>query len=149
MTAKKIDLLSIGEMERAFDVTQRTLRFYEHKGLLNPRRLGNRRYYSSSCQERLKLILFGKRCGLPLDDIKQFLEIKDAETVEQTQVEKIYQLFLSHLTKQKSQLAQLVECIDETQGHLEKIHVLKAGSVISGNIMDGARLAGHKRVLLD
>jgi DNA-binding transcriptional MerR regulator len=65
----------IGELAREFGVTRRTLRFYESKGLLFPERNGNNRIYSRADRARLKLILLGKRVGLPLASIKTLLEL--------------------------------------------------------------------------
>jgi DNA-binding transcriptional MerR regulator len=59
---------SISDLAREFDVTTRTIRFYEEKGLLNPERSGTRRIYSPSDRTKLRLILRGKRLGLSLDE---------------------------------------------------------------------------------
>ena len=67
----------IGELSKEFDVTLRTLRFYEDKGLLTPRRVGNTRLYSRGDRARLRLILLGKRVGLSLLDVKEILDLYD------------------------------------------------------------------------
>ena len=67
----------IGELAREFDVTLRTLRFYEDKGLLNPRRVGNLRLYTRGDRARLRIILLGKRVGFSLKDIREILELYD------------------------------------------------------------------------
>jgi len=59
---------SISELAHEFDVTTRTIRFYEEKGLLNPARSGTRRIYSPADRTKLRLILRGKRLGLSLDE---------------------------------------------------------------------------------
>lgn len=59
---------SISDLAREFDVTTRTIRFYEEKGLLNPARSGTRRIYSPADRTKLRLILRGKRLGLSLDE---------------------------------------------------------------------------------
>ncbi|MCW8871014.1 MAG: MerR family DNA-binding transcriptional regulator [Xanthomonadales bacterium] len=59
---------SISDLAGEFDVTTRTIRFYEEKGLLKPRREGTRRIYSPADRTRLRLILRGKRLGLSLDE---------------------------------------------------------------------------------
>ncbi len=58
------DRYSIRDLAREFDITSRTLRFYEEKGLLNPAREGQNRIYSRADRTRLRLILRGKRLGL-------------------------------------------------------------------------------------
>ncbi|WP_421854138.1 MerR family transcriptional regulator [Oricola sp.] len=67
----------IGELAKEFDITLRALRFYEDKGLLRPRRMGNTRLYSRGDRARLKLILLGKRVGLSLHDVREMLELYD------------------------------------------------------------------------
>jgi DNA-binding transcriptional MerR regulator len=60
-------------------VTPRTLRFYEDKGLIEPRRVGTTRIYTKREVGRMQLILRGKRLGFSLKDIKQFLDLYDAD----------------------------------------------------------------------
>jgi DNA-binding transcriptional MerR regulator len=76
----------IGELSSEFDVTLRTLRFYEDKGLLSPRRVGNTRLYSRADRARLKLILLGKRVGLSLLDVKEILDLYNASGDNQRQI---------------------------------------------------------------
>lgn len=64
---------SISELAREFDITTRTIRFYEDKGLLNPGRRGQTRIYSSGDRVTLKLILRGKRLGLSLDESRDII----------------------------------------------------------------------------
>ena len=66
---------SIGQMCADFDVTPRTLRFYEYKELLSPIREGQKRLFTNKCRGRLKLILRGKRFGFSLDEIKDLLDL--------------------------------------------------------------------------
>lgn len=66
---------SISQLCREFDVTPRTLRFYEQKGLLSPARRGWTRIFSYRDRARLQLILRGKRVGFSLDEIKELLEL--------------------------------------------------------------------------
>ena len=69
------DLMSIRAMCEAFDVTPRTLRFYESKELLSPIREGTKRLFTRRDRARLKLILRGKRFGFSLEEIRQLLEL--------------------------------------------------------------------------
>src|SRR5262249_56732290 len=64
---------TIGDLAREFDVTLRTLRFYESKGLIKPRRQGMTRIYSQEDRERLALILQGKRLGFTLREIRELV----------------------------------------------------------------------------
>ena len=72
-------LLLVSELARELGVTQRTLRFYEDKGLLLPQRLGAIRAYTHRDKVRMILILRGKRMGFSLREIKEFLDLYDAD----------------------------------------------------------------------
>jgi DNA-binding transcriptional MerR regulator len=64
---------TIREMAREFDVSLRTLRFYEDRGLLNPRRHGSSRFYDEEDRRRLEAILEGKKLGFTLVEIREFI----------------------------------------------------------------------------
>lgn len=64
---------SIRDLATEFDVTTRTIRFYEEKNLLEPRREGTRRVYSAADRTKLRLILRGKRLGLSLDESAEII----------------------------------------------------------------------------
>lgn len=64
---------AIGDLAREFGVTLRTLRFYEHRGLLQPRREGSARFYDEKSKARLALILKGKQLGFTLTEIRAML----------------------------------------------------------------------------
>ncbi|NNK38576.1 MAG: MerR family DNA-binding transcriptional regulator [Xanthomonadales bacterium] len=64
---------SIRDLASEFGVTTRTIRFYEEKGLLDPRRNGTRRIYSPADRTKLRLILRGKRLGLSLDESAEII----------------------------------------------------------------------------
>ena len=68
---------SIRELQEAYGVTSRTLRFYEDKGLLNPKRQGVKRLFSEKDKVRLALTLRGKRLGFSLQEIKEIIELYD------------------------------------------------------------------------
>jgi DNA-binding transcriptional MerR regulator len=68
---------TIGDLAREFGVTLRTLRFYEHRGLLKPRRQGLARFYDEKAKSQLALILKGKQLGFTLTEIRAMLA--DAE----------------------------------------------------------------------
>ncbi len=77
---------TITELRREFDVTARTLRFYEDKGLLDPARDGQTRLYSYRDRARLKLIMLGKRVGFSLTDIKEILDLYNLKDGQCTQM---------------------------------------------------------------
>lgn len=68
---------SISELASEFDVTVRSIRFYEDQGLLHPSRRGQTRVYSSKDRVRLKLILRGKRLGFSLAESKELFDLWD------------------------------------------------------------------------
>ena len=72
---KNSELFGVTELCNAFDVTPRTLRFYEDKGLLSPRRINGTRVYSRRDRARLALILRAKVIGSSLAEIKQYLDM--------------------------------------------------------------------------
>jgi DNA-binding transcriptional MerR regulator len=71
-------LFGIGDLCRAFGVTPRTLRFYETKGLLTPRRINGSRIYTRRDRGRLSLILRAKAIGSSLSEIRHFLDLYGA-----------------------------------------------------------------------
>ena len=80
LMAAPVALYSIRDLSRDFDVTTRTLRFYEEKGLLEPERLGQKRLYTAADRVRLKLILRGKRLGFSLDESAELIAMYDPES---------------------------------------------------------------------
>jgi len=68
---------SISDLSADFDVTTRTIRFYEDKGLLSPARRGQTRIYSAADRTKLKLILRGKRLGMSLEESRDIIEMYD------------------------------------------------------------------------
>lgn len=66
-------VFTIGEISREFGVTVRTLRFYEQRGLISPRRRASVRVYGAADRARLGTILKGKKLGFTLQEIRQML----------------------------------------------------------------------------
>ncbi len=71
---------NISELSKEFDVTTRSIRFYEDQGLLSPLRRGQTRIYSKQDRVRLKLILRGKRLGFSLAEIRELFDLYDASS---------------------------------------------------------------------
>ncbi|MEL6889824.1 MAG: MerR family DNA-binding transcriptional regulator, partial [Pseudomonadota bacterium] len=84
--------MTIREMCDAFDVTPRTLRFYEAKELLFPVREGQKRLFTKRDRARLKLILRGKRFGFSLEEIRQLLDLYHMGDQQQTQLARTYEI---------------------------------------------------------
>ena len=112
-------LMTIREMCDAYDVTPRTLRFYESKELLFPKREGQKRWFTKRDRARLKLILRGKRFGFSLEDIRQLLDLYDMGDQQETQLRRTYDLALARLTEMESQRDELNVAIDELKQQLQ------------------------------
>ena len=111
------DYTRIGDMAKSFGVTLRTLRFYEDKGLISPKRDGSTRLYTRRDKARLKLILLGRKVGFSLRDVKQMMDLYDPNGTN------IKQLRLT-MDKSERQLARLQKqrvAIDEAMSELSAL----------------------------
>lgn len=113
------EFLTIGEMCRAFDVTPRTLRFYEAKELIFPVREGQKRLFGRRERARLKLILRGKRFGFSLEEIRQLLNMYDLDNQGTAQLQKVYELATQRLGAMESQRDELTEAIEDLREQLK------------------------------
>jgi len=110
-------VFTIGDLSREFDVTLRTLRFYEDKHLLSPRRQGMNRLYSRRDRARLKLILLGKKVGFSLVEIKEMLDLYDLKDGHVLQLRVALEKFGRQqevLRRQKEDIEQAMEELDRT-----------------------------------
>ena len=116
--------LSFKEMCAAFDVTPRTLRYYEYIELLQPEREGRSRFYGPREMARMKLIMRGRRFGFQLEEIRQWLQMYEHEGTEaQMRIfVKMADRQLKALSDQRVQLDEAIEELrrlrDETQSTL-------------------------------
>lgn len=108
------DLARIGDIAKKYGVTLRTLRFYEDKGLLSPKRDGSARLYSRREEARLKLILLGRKVGFSLRDVKQMLDLYDPAGTNIKQL----RLTLEKSEKQLARLNKQRQAIDEAISEL-------------------------------
>ena len=113
------ETMTIREMCDAFDVTPRTLRFYEAKELLFPIRQGQRRLFTRRDRARLKLILRGKRFGFSLEEIRQLLDRYHMGDGQEAQLSQTYALAEKHLADMQAQKAELEEAIAELSAQME------------------------------
>ena len=107
---------SIRELSQEFDVTTRTLRFYEEKGLLTPVRNGQNRTYSAADRARLILILRGKTLGLSLEQSADLIAMYDPDSNNKKQLEALIEKIQSRrhqLEIQKQELARGLMKISE------------------------------------
>jgi DNA-binding transcriptional MerR regulator len=112
------DLLNIREMCERFDVTPRTLRFYEAKELIFPLRKGQNRFYTRRDRGRLKLILRGKRFGFSLEEMRQLLDLYDRGDAQEEQLRRTYAAAQDRLAQMERQRTELDEAIAELKADL-------------------------------
>ncbi len=111
--------MTIREMCDAFEVTPRTLRFYEAKELLFPIRDGQKRLFTSRDRARLKLILRGKRFGFSLEEIRQLLDLYRIGDQQQTQLARTYELAQKRLDDLDRQRDELDAAIDDLREQMK------------------------------
>ena len=111
-------VMTIGQMCEKYNVTSRTLRFYEAKELLFPIREGQKRLFTKSDRARLKLILQGKRFGFSLEEIRQLLNLYTIGDQQTTQITKTYELAVERLRVMEEQRDELSEAIDDLKEQL-------------------------------
>jgi DNA-binding transcriptional MerR regulator len=113
--------LTISQMSRAFGVSLRTLRFYEDRGLIKPRREGNARYYRSTDRIRMEMILKGKKLGFTLTEIQDLIGGKGATEMtdleDQLNPQQIVTQ-ISHLERQRNEIEGAIERLRATQSRL-------------------------------
>ncbi|ETX14189.1 MerR family transcriptional regulator [Roseivivax halodurans JCM 10272] len=107
--------MTIREMCDAYEVTPRTLRFYEAKELIFPIRQGQKRLFTRRDRARLKLILRGKRFGFSLEEIRQLLDLYHMGDAQATQIEKTYEVAEGRLADMKAQRTELDTAIAELE----------------------------------
>lgn len=106
--------LSFKEMCAKFDVTPRTLRYYEYIELLQPDREGRSRFYGSKECARMTLILRGRKFGFQLEELRQWLLIYEQDGTS-AQMNVFLEMADRKLTELKEQQVQLAQTIDELE----------------------------------
>ncbi len=109
---------TITELAREFDITPRTIRFYEDQGLISPKREGSGgrvRVYGARDRTRLKLTLRGKRLGLTLSEIKDLVDMYDSPKDSSAQLQR----FLAVLGRHREMLEQQREDLELTLSEIE------------------------------
>ena len=127
---------TISDLAREFEVTTRTIRHYEHEGLLNPAREGTVRIFSARDRVRLKLALRGKRLGFSLQEIKELFDLYDVSKDEHHQLE----AFLAKLEKRRAILEQQREDIEVMLREVE-FFATQCRKVLSQRAPGGAKAA--------
>lgn len=101
---------SISELSKEFDITPRTIRFYEDQGIVTPQRNGRNRIYDARDRTRLKLALRGKRLGFPLAQIGSLIDMYDGPGDTEPQLRQ----YLALLAQTRAALEQQRRDIDDT-----------------------------------
>ncbi len=110
-------LFSVSQLARQLGVTARTIRFYEDKALVSPERAGTTRVYTHRDRARLMLILRGKRLGFSLREIREFLDLYDADPAHLRQTKQL----LAGVRKRLATLKEQRLALEESLGELAEI----------------------------
>ena len=110
---------TISELAKHFDITPRTIRFYEDQDLLKPARKNGKRVYNEGDFVRLKLILRGKRIGFSLAELQQTISLYDTQPDEKVQL-----LFvLDTINNHRQELIERKEDIETTLADMDDVHM--------------------------
>jgi DNA-binding transcriptional MerR regulator len=124
---------TITELAGEFQITPRTIRFYEDKELLCPRRNGMNRVYSRRDRGRLKLILRGKRLGFSLDDIKEMLDLYDLGDGQVEQLRTTLRKSRERIGVLKSQRRDIDQATKELEESCQAIERMLSGKGVSAD----------------
>lgn len=111
----------IGDLAGEFNVTLRTLRFYEDRGLLSPERSGSTRLYSQKDRARLKIILLSKRIGFSLIEIQEIMNVSDGALPQNEQLSIVLAKFKSQIDVLKVQRIELEGAMQELDHAISSI----------------------------
>lgn len=117
MSHSKDETWTISELAEEFDVTLRTIRFYEDRGLIAPERRGTVRIFHARDRVRLALVLRGKRLGFSLEQIAHIVDMYDAEPGEAGQL----RFLLDQIDERRAELELRRRDIEETLAELEQV----------------------------
>ncbi|WP_428644926.1 MerR family transcriptional regulator [Roseibium sp.] len=108
---------TITQLTQEFDITTRTLRFYEAQGLVTPNRRGRQRLYTPGDRTRIKLILRGKRLGFSLNEIREMIEMYGTAPGESGQL----RLLLDRIAARREELLEKQRDIELTLLELDEV----------------------------
>jgi DNA-binding transcriptional MerR regulator len=119
--AKK-DTYTISALAEEFDISTRSIRFYEEKNLISPQRTdGNQRFYTRRDRARLKLILRGKRFGYSLEEIAEIIGMTDIDIDEEDQIKKTLKFGKKRLDELRERIHELTLLEQDLTTFQEKI----------------------------
>ena len=111
---------SISELAREFDISTRTIRFYEERGYIQPERHGQKRIYSAADRARIRLILRGKRIGLSLAESMEIIDMYDSQGSDAAQLDSL----LERIAQRRAALQQQQRDLDAMLGALDEVEAL-------------------------
>ena len=115
-------LYAVTELGNDLGVSARTIRFYEDKGLITPRRAGNNRIYTQRDRARMILILRGKQLGFSLREIKDYLDLYDLDPTHKKQVKLLLEAVQSRIRRLEAQRIALDETLAELRDIESQAH---------------------------
>jgi DNA-binding transcriptional MerR regulator len=118
------DTFSIRDLTKEFGVSARTLRFYEEKRLLDPRRNGQERLYSRRDRARLRYVLMGKSVGFSLEEVREMLDLYDIGDGQRTQLQVARGKFRERITRLERQKADIDRAVAELTRALRAVETM-------------------------
>lgn len=119
---------TISELSREFEITPRTIRFYEDQGIVSPARDGRNRVYSARDRTRLKLALRGKRLGFQLAEIRALIDMYDTPGDTELQLREYLNVLARHraaLEQQRLDIQETLQEIAEQERHCRDLLLAK------------------------
>src|SRR5687768_14646451 len=107
------DVFTIRDLAKEFDISARTLRFYEEKGLLDPTRRGEQRLYTRRDRARLAYVLAGKTVGFSLEEVREMLDLYDLGDGQVTQLKVALGKFAERIERLERQKADIDRVVAE------------------------------------
>jgi DNA-binding transcriptional MerR regulator len=131
------DVFTIRDLAREFDVSARTLRFYEEKGLLDPTRRGEQRLYSRRDRARLAYVLAGKAVGFSLEEVREMLDLYDLGDGQATQLKVALAKFSERIDRLERQKAEIDRVIAELTRASDGMKARLAAGAAPGKVGTG------------
>jgi DNA-binding transcriptional MerR regulator len=124
---------TISDLAKEFDITTRTIRFYEEKGYINPKRNGTQRVYDSADRTSLRLILRGKRLGLSLEETADMIRMYGEPGGNRKQLKK----FISRIGEKRAEMERKRMDIQNTLDELKRVEERARATLKAYTDLDG------------
>jgi DNA-binding transcriptional MerR regulator len=110
------ELFTVNQLAAALGITPRAIRFYEAKGLIAPRRAGTMRVFTRRDRARLLLVLRGIRLGFSLAEVREYLDLYDADPTQREQTRLLRDKVTARIAALEAQRADLEQALAELRG---------------------------------